>query len=96
MLENLNDMKSEHMLKSFSEYCYAHPELRFWQALRNWTAENVDADVNYILVAPAQYLDVGSDEEAIQLLRDTFYWEDEKLGPARDRHEGEDIVGDTV
>lgn len=27
-------------LKSFVAYCEAHPQLRFWQALRNWSGWN--------------------------------------------------------
>lgn len=29
--------KNEKLLKDFTEYCKANPELRFWQALRNWS-----------------------------------------------------------
>jgi len=28
---------NEKTLKSFVEYCEKNPELRFWQALRNWS-----------------------------------------------------------
>ncbi len=30
-------MKSQLALESFTKYCEANPELRFWQALRNWS-----------------------------------------------------------
>ena len=30
--------KNKDLLASFSAYCKAHPEQRFWQALRNWSA----------------------------------------------------------
>lgn len=34
----MNDMsKNEKVLKDFVAYCEANPELRFWQALRNWS-----------------------------------------------------------
>jgi len=29
--------KNEKVLKDFIKYCEAHPEQRFWQALRNWS-----------------------------------------------------------
>ena len=28
--------KNEKVLKDFIKYCEAHPEQRFWQALRSW------------------------------------------------------------
>lgn len=28
--------RNSELLDSFVAYCIAHPELRFWQALRNW------------------------------------------------------------
>jgi len=31
-------MKSRKELSSFINYCLDHPELRFWQALRNWSS----------------------------------------------------------
>jgi hypothetical protein len=47
-------------LTSFTDYCYDHPELRFWQALRNW------AGVDYVLVSDK--CPVFKDQQ------DTFYW----------------------
>jgi hypothetical protein len=32
--------KNKSLLASFTEYCQAHPEERFWQALRNWSGYN--------------------------------------------------------
>ena len=32
--------KNQKLLASFSEYCLANPNLRFWQALRNWSKSN--------------------------------------------------------
>ena len=29
--------ESKELLANFSEYCAAHPEERFWEALRNWS-----------------------------------------------------------
>lgn len=53
-------IRSEEALNSFSEYCTAHPSLRFWQALRNWSGHN------FVLVTDTK--DGG-------LMQDTFYWE---------------------
>ena len=39
------DSKNKKLLISFVEYAYAHSELRFWQALRNW------AGVNYLFTS---------------------------------------------
>lgn len=33
-------MKSEKLLKEFTEYCEKNKELRFWQALRRWNNRN--------------------------------------------------------
>jgi hypothetical protein len=33
---NYNDRNSK-VLASFTAYCKAHPQERFWQALRNWS-----------------------------------------------------------
>jgi hypothetical protein len=32
--------KNAKLLKSFTTYCEFHSELRFWQALRNWSGYN--------------------------------------------------------
>lgn len=50
------------MLKSFISYCEAHPDERFWQALRNWVGWD------RVLVANGH---LESDP-----LQDTFYWEE--------------------
>lgn len=36
--------KNQELLTEFIVFCNAHPDERFWQALRNW------ADVNFIFV----------------------------------------------
>jgi hypothetical protein len=54
-------MKSEKLLQSFIKYCTENPELRFWQALRNWS------QWGFILVSNDPCFDC----------KDTFYWEDE-------------------
>lgn len=38
-------MKSQETLADFTRFCEMHPDLRFWQALRNW------AGVRFIFVA---------------------------------------------
>jgi hypothetical protein len=32
--------KNKEKLASFTAYCEAHPDERFWQALRNWSGYN--------------------------------------------------------
>lgn len=32
--------KNQNTLQSLTEYCEAHPEQRFWQAVRNWSGYN--------------------------------------------------------
>jgi hypothetical protein len=53
-------------LKSFVDYCEAHPQERFWQALRNWSGYN--------FIYKSYYCQHLSND----LLKDTFYIEDEK------------------
>lgn len=53
--------KNKEKLDSFTEYCKANPEERFWQAIRNWHRDNFDADANFILTA------------GIPMERDKFY-----------------------
>ena len=52
--------KNKELLEDFAKYCEAHPELRFWQALRNWSG------INFIVAAR---------ESLSGLLEDTYYWE---------------------
>ena len=49
------------VLMKFIDYCFAHPELRFWQALRNWSEYDS-------ILARTYYLATQED-------KDTFYWE---------------------
>lgn len=53
--------KNRELLDEFTTYCDAHPEMRFWQALRNWCGWN------FIWVSMRGPLDEPD-------LRDTFYW----------------------
>jgi len=50
-------------LDSFVTYCKANPELRFWQALRNWAGFN-------FIYASDEARDYGYRVNA----HDTFYW----------------------
>lgn len=79
--------KNQQMLKSFTDYCKTHPEQRFFQALRNWVQMNIDADCNFIYFAPSECLEwmmEEQDEKVVNSLKDTFYIEDDELGPTRD------------
>ncbi len=58
--------KNKDLLADFTQYCWEHPEERFWQALRNW------AGVNFILTASGFDDVVGTAFAGIQ---DTFYWD---------------------
>jgi uncharacterized protein YrzB (UPF0473 family) len=66
------------MKESFIKFLGEHPEQRFWQALRNWTRENIDADCNYILLAPAHF-EESEEKVALASLKDTFYYEDNRI-----------------
>jgi len=70
--------KNKKLLRSFTEYCEKHPEMRFWQALRNWSG--------YPFVLVAEDMILGANElkvngESILKypqfvgIRDTFHWE---------------------
>lgn len=54
------DVRNGDVLSDFVGYCLAHPEQRFWQALRNW------AGVNFVYVASQP---LASD------IQDTYYRE---------------------
>lgn len=56
--------KNHKLLNDFTAYCKSHPELRFWQALRNWS----EADFIYYQKGGSPLLDT----DAV----DTFYWND--------------------
>ena len=36
----MNETRNSRALNDFITYCYAHPQERFWQALRNWSDYN--------------------------------------------------------
>ena len=63
-VEDTLETRNSKTLRSFIRYCIAHPEQRFWQALRNWSG--------FAFI-------YGSDfrlESTIGGLQDTFYKED--------------------
>lgn len=61
--------------QEWNEFRAAHPELRFWQALRAFV---------YVDKIVVEYRE---DEEVIR--EDTFYWQDEKTALSRKRNAGE-------
>lgn len=61
-------MKSQKLLESFTAYCKANPDLRFWQALRNWCGWGFI----FVCNQPPEY---WMGENATSNLVDTFYWE---------------------
>lgn len=65
----VSNTRNSAVLRSFIRYCEAHPEQRFWQALRNWSgivyiyASEIPPDEFHIIDGEAGYFE------------DTFYWE---------------------
>jgi hypothetical protein len=55
--------RNSRVLASFVVYCQANPELRFWQALRNWS--------KYAFI----YASNSTEAMHKGLVEDTFYWE---------------------
>jgi hypothetical protein len=53
--------KNKKLLSDFTEYCAKNPNLRFWQALRNWCG------YNFVYLSNEQTIEPG--------IFDTFYWE---------------------
>jgi len=66
------ETRNSKVLASFVTYCKANPELRFWQALRNWSGHS------FILVSNHSNLDFWAaifGLECDAYLKDTFSWE---------------------
>ena len=64
--------RNSELLESFTEYCKAHPEERFWQALRNWCGWP------FVFVCSTI---TGMYKAKVEAdCEDTFYWETNK-GP---------------
>ena len=72
MKSNYNAMKSRPMLESFVAHCQAHPEERFWQALRNWSGWG------FIFVSNETSYSAEFSVATRAKLIDTFYWEDKQ------------------
>lgn len=74
--------KNEKMLESFTKYCKENPEMRFFQALRNWTQESVDADCGFILIGGHEFyhfLWAENLEAAVAQTKDTYHYEDDRI-----------------
>lgn len=65
--EELN--KNQKTLNKFIDYCKAHPQERFWQALRNFGKDVLNHRMNFLLIAE---LDINS-STGYKNVRDTFY-----------------------
>lgn len=61
----MSESKNRALLRSFTSYCIDNPELRFWQALRNWSGHH------FILAAKGDF------NQAViwHNPEDTFNWE---------------------
>ena len=55
---NIKPSKNNKLLLSFTKYCLRHPEMRFWQALNNWS------ELPNLVV-----MNING-----KIARDTFYW----------------------
>lgn len=58
----VDNTRNSAVLASFVAYCKANPDMRFWQALRNWSK------YSFILVSSEPPADDSN-------MKDTFYWE---------------------
>jgi hypothetical protein len=56
--------KNKKILDSFVAYCKEYPEMRFWQALRNWCG------ASFIGYSRDSFKPAGQPPE----YEDTFYW----------------------
>ena len=65
----MSKMKSSTKLWSFIQYCLAHPDERFWQALRNWSKY----EFIYVSSECATMITDDSVPDFINSLEDTFY-----------------------
>lgn len=51
--------KNQEKLFSFMEYCLQHPELRFWQALRNWSGKAFILKANDYDIKTGEYKQIS-------------------------------------
>jgi thermostable 8-oxoguanine DNA glycosylase len=61
--KNNKKSKNKELVESFADYCNKNPNLRFWQALRNW------AKVKFIYISNKNYNVIYPE------IKDTFYFE---------------------
>lgn len=69
------ETRNSKLLRSFTNYCVTHPDLRFWQALLNWSGLPFIAYISHppsevfaetrVMGQPVQRVDI----------QDTYYWE---------------------
>ena len=64
---DLTSSKNGKVLQSFIDYCVAHPDYRFWQALRNWSS------AAFILASGVPLYEIHMPTAGV--VKDTFYWE---------------------
>lgn len=76
--------RNSKQLESFVEYCQAHPEERFWQAIRNWSGtafifkSNMPAYALFLMINKKNEDPDGQAWNPDELeIHDTFYDEDE-------------------
>ena len=51
----MNDIVSQPMLDDFASFCYANPDLRFWQALARWSQFDVIVGENVSITERKQF-----------------------------------------
>lgn len=71
--------RNSEILKSFVSYCEAHPDERFWQALRNWSG------YSYVIAVHVESVDTGFVELQAGRNIDTFFLE-------KRRHDEKDLT----
>lgn len=59
----MKDYKAKKLIESFTAYCKANPNLRFWQALCSWSGASA------ILFRKINKTSLAG------IIEDTFYWE---------------------
>ena len=71
-------VKDRKTKKEFVQFLKKYKTMRFFQAVTNFTKENLDSDINSVYVGKSS---VSKDGEVGDKYEDTFFWEcDEKLG----------------
>jgi len=60
LLPERPETRNSEVLADFVAYCEAHPQERFWQALRNWSG--------------FKFIFASDTVPQLPFLRDTYYW----------------------